>query len=110
MNVGDLSDTEYINNNYIVLATKRGVIKKTLLEAYSRPRVNGVNAITVRENDNLLEAILTDGDNDILIAAKNGKCVRFHESDARAIGRTATGVRGISIEEDDDNACQNESR
>ena len=102
LNVGDLSDTEYINNNYIVLATKRGVIKKTLLEAYSRPRVNGVNAITVRENDNLLEAILTDGDNDILIAAKNGKCVRFHESDARAIGRTATGVRGISIEEDDE--------
>ncbi|MBR4975273.1 MAG: DNA gyrase subunit A [Bacteroidales bacterium] len=102
LNVGDLSDTEYINNNYIVLATKRGVIKKTLLEAYSRPRVNGVNAITVRENDNLLEAILTDGDNDILIAAKNGKCVRFHESDARAIGRTATGVRGISIEDDDE--------
>lgn len=102
LNVGNLSDTEYINNNYIVLATKRGVIKKTLLEAYSRPRVNGVNAITVRENDNLLEAILTDGDNDILIAAKNGKCVRFHESDARAIGRTATGVRGISIEDDDE--------
>jgi DNA gyrase subunit A len=102
LNVGDLSDTEYINNNYIVLATKRGVIKKTHLEAYSRPRVNGVNAITVRENDNLLEAILTDGDNDILIAAKNGKCVRFHESDARAIGRTATGVRGISIEDDDE--------
>ena len=102
LNVGDLSDTQYINNNYIVLATKRGVIKKTLLEAYSRPRVNGVNAITVRENDNLLEAILTDGDNDILIAAKNGKCVRFHESDARAIGRTATGVRGISIEDDDE--------
>ncbi|MBR2948152.1 MAG: DNA gyrase subunit A [Bacteroidales bacterium] len=102
LNVGDLSDTEYINNNYIVLATKRGVVKKTLLEAYSRPRVNGVNAITVRDNDNLLEAILTDGDNDILIAAKNGKCVRFHESDARAIGRTATGVRGISIEDDDE--------
>lgn len=102
LNVGDLSDTEYINNNYIVLATKRGVVKKTLLEAYSRPRVNGVNAITVRDNDNLLEAILTDGYNDILIAAKNGKCVRFHESDARAIGRTATGVRGISIEDDDE--------
>lgn len=102
LNVGNLSDPEYINNNYIVLATKRGVVKKTLLEAYSRPRVNGVNAITVRENDSLLEAILTDGDNHILLAAKNGKCVRFHESDARAIGRTATGVRGISIEEDDE--------
>ena len=102
LNVGNLSDPEYINNNYIVLATKRGVVKKTLLEAYSRPRVNGVNAITIRENDSLLEAILTDGDNHILLAAKNGKCVRFHESDARAIGRTATGVRGISIEEDDE--------
>ncbi len=102
INVPNLTDEEYINNNYIVLATKRGVVKKTTLEAYSRPRTNGVNAITIREGDMLLEAALTDGNSEILIAARNGKCVRFHEEDARAIGRTATGVRGISIEEDDE--------
>ena len=102
INVPNLSDEEYINNNYIVLATKRGVVKKTTLEAYSRPRTNGVNAITIREGDMLLEAALTDGNSEILIAARNGKCVRFHEEDARAIGRTATGVRGISIYDDDE--------
>ena len=102
INVPNLTDEEYINNNYIVLATKRGVVKKTTLEAYSRPRTNGVNAITIREGDMLLEAALTDGNSEILIAARNGKCVRFHEEDARAIGRTATGVRGISIEDDDE--------
>lgn len=102
INVPNLTDQDYINNNYIVLATKRGVVKKTSLEAYSRPRTNGVNAITVRDGDMLLEAALTDGNSEILLAARKGKCVRFHEEDARAIGRTATGVRGINIEEDDE--------
>lgn len=102
INVSTLSDEEYINNHYIVLATKKGTVKKTLLEAYSRPRTNGVNAITVRDGDDLLEAVLTDGTEDILLAARNGKCVRFNESAARAIGRTGTGVRGINIEDDDE--------
>ena len=102
LNVPTLNDEEYINNNYIVLGTKRGTIKKTSLEAYSRPRVNGVNAITVREGDELMEAILTNGNNEILIAGRDGKCVRFNEQDARAIGRTSAGVRGISIEDDDE--------
>ena len=102
INVPNLTDQDYINNNYLVLATKRGVVKKTSLEAYSRPRTNGVNAITVRDGDMLLEAALTDGNSEILLAARKGKCVRFHEEDARAIGRTATGVRGINIEDDDE--------
>lgn len=102
INVKDLDDSDYINNNYIVLATKKGTVKKTSLEAYSRPRLNGVNAINIREDDQLLEAALTDGNCEILLAARNGKCVRFHEENARAIGRTATGVRGISIEDDDE--------
>ncbi len=102
LNVPTLNDEEYINNNYIVLGTKRGTIKKTSLEAYSRPRANGVNAITVREGDELMEAILTNGNNEILIAGRDGKCVRFNEQDARAIGRTSAGVRGISIEDDDE--------
>lgn len=102
INVPKLTDKEYINNNYIVLATKRGTVKKTSLEAYSRPRVNGVNAITIRENDELLEAVLTNGNSEILLAARNGKCVRFNEKDARAIGRTGAGVRGINISESDE--------
>lgn len=102
INVPKLNDQEYINNNYIVLATKRGIVKKTTLEAYSRPRTNGVNAITIRENDELLEAVLTNGNNEILLAAKAGKCVRFNEADVRPIGRTGAGVRGINIEEDDE--------
>jgi len=102
LNVPTLNDEEYINNNFIVLGTKRGTIKKTSLEAYSRPRVNGVNAITVREGDELIEAMLTNGNNEILIAGRDGKCVRFNEQDARAIGRTSAGVRGISIEDDDE--------
>ncbi len=102
LNVPTLNDEEYINNNYIVLGTKRGTVKKTSLEAYSRPRVNGVNAITVREGDELMEAMLTNGSNEILIAGRDGKCVRFNEVDARAIGRTSSGVRGISIEDDDE--------
>jgi DNA gyrase subunit A len=102
INVKNLTDQEFINNNYIILATKRGVVKKTSLEEYSRPRVNGVNAITIRENDQLLEALLTNGNCEILLAARNGKCVRFNEKDARAIGRTGAGVRGINIEDDDE--------
>lgn len=102
LNVKNLKDEEYINNNFIVLGTKRGIVKKTTLEAYSRPRVNGVNAITVKEGDELLEAILTDGNCQILMAGKNGKCVRFNEKDCRPIGRTAAGVRGISLEDDDE--------
>lgn len=102
INVKNLTDEEYINNHFILFATKKGTVKKTLLEAYSRPRVNGVNAITINEDDALLEAVLTDGGNDILIAARNGKCVRFQEEKARSMGRTAAGVRGILIEEDDE--------
>jgi DNA gyrase subunit A len=102
INVRNLNDQDYINNNFIVLATKRGTVKKTSLEAYSRPRVNGVNAITIRENDELLEAVLTDGNSEILLAGRDGKCVRFNEVNVRAIGRTGAGVRGISVGEDDE--------
>ncbi len=97
INVKSLKDEEYINNNFIILCTKKGTIKKTSLEAYSRPRQNGVNAITIRENDQLIEARLTNGNNEIMLAVKSGKAIRFHESHARAIGRTAAGVRGISL-------------
>ncbi len=102
MNVLTLKDEEYLNNNFIILATKRGVIKKTSLEAYSRPRQKGINAITIRENDILLSARLTNGENDIMLAAKNGKMVRFKEKDVRPMGRTAAGVRGIRISEEDE--------
>ena len=102
INVKTLNDQEYVNNNYIILATKRGIVKKTSLEAYSRPRVNGVNAITVRENDELLEAALTNGKCEVLLAARAGKCVRFNEDQARPIGRTAAGVRGINIVDTDE--------
>jgi DNA gyrase subunit A len=102
LNIKNLNDQEYINNNFIILATKKGIVKKTLLEAYSRPRTNGVNAITIKENDELLEAALTDGRSDILLAGRAGKCVRFHEKDVRAIGRTAAGVRGINISDEDE--------
>lgn len=102
INVNSLTDKDYINNNYIVLCTKRGIVKKTSLEAYSRPRTNGVNAITIRDNDELLEATLTNGKNEILLAAREGKCVRFNESNVRAIGRTGAGVRGINITDDDE--------
>ena len=102
INVGNLKDEDYINNNYIVLATKRGVIKKTSLEAYSRPRANGVNAITVREGDELLEAAMTNGRCHIMLAGRKGRCCRFEETDARPLGRTASGVRGINIEDDDE--------
>ena len=98
----NLKDEDYINNNYIVLGTKKGIIKKTSLEAYSRPRTNGVIAITVRDGDELLEAVMTNGRSEILLAGRKGRCCRFDETDARALGRTASGVRGINIEEDDE--------
>ena len=102
LNVKNLKDEDYINNNYIVLGTKKGIIKKTSLEAYSRPRTNGVIAITVRDGDELLEAVMTNGRSEILLAGRKGRCCRFDETDARALGRTASGVRGINIEEDDE--------
>jgi len=102
INVKNLTDEDYINNNYIVLCTKRGTVKKTSLEAYSRPRVNGVNAITIREGDELLEAILTTGQSEILLAGKEGRCVRFNESQVRPIGRTGAGVRGITVSDEDE--------
>ena len=102
LNVKNLKDEDYINNNYIVLGTKKGIIKKTSLEAYSRPRANGVIAITVRDGDELLEAVMTNGNSEILLAGRKGRCCRFDESDARALGRTASGVRGINIDEDDE--------
>jgi len=102
INVQNLDDEEYIRNNYIVMCTKKGVIKKTLLEAYSRPRLNGVNAITIKEGDQLLEAKLTDGKSDIILATKEGKAIRFNESKVRAIGRTGSGVRGITLSKKED--------
>ena len=102
LNVKNLKDEDYVNNNYIVLATKRGIIKKTSLEAYSRPRTNGVIAITVRDGDELLDAVMTNGNSEILLAGRHGRCCRFDENDARALGRTASGVRGINIDEDDE--------
>ncbi len=102
INVRYLDDPEYVNNNYIIMCTKSGIVKKTLLEAYSRPRQNGVNAITVREGDQLIEAKLTNGNNEVIIAAKNGKAIRFNEDTVRPIGRTGTGVKAITIEEDDE--------
>jgi DNA gyrase subunit A len=101
LNVTTLTDEDYINNNYIVMCTEDGTVKKTLLEAYSRPRQGGIIAININEGDNLLDVALTNGDNNIVIAAKNGKVVRFHESGTRPMGRTATGVRGINLEDDD---------
>ncbi len=102
INLLSLKDDDYINSNYIVLCTKKGIIKKTTLEAYSRPRQNGVNAITIKEGDQLLEAKLTNGENDIMIAVKSGKAIRFPENKVRPMGRTASGVRGIWMEEGDE--------
>ncbi len=102
INVKKLNDPEYVRNNFIILCTKKGTVKKTSLEAYSRPRQNGVIAITIKEGDQLLEACLTDGGCDIMLAARNGKAIRFNESRVRPIGRTGGGVRGISIEGDDE--------
>jgi DNA gyrase subunit A len=102
INVTSLSDEEYLNNNYIILCTQKGTIKKTQLEAYSRPRQNGINAITVNEGDVLLEARLTNGSNEILLAIKSGRAIRFNESTVRPMGRNASGVRGVSLENDAD--------
>jgi DNA gyrase subunit A len=97
INVKTLEDEAYINNNYIIMCTKNGIIKKTTLEAYSRPRQSGINAITVREGDALLEVLLTNGSNEIMLASKAGKVVRFNEEDVRPMGRNASGVRGINL-------------
>ena len=98
LNVKDLKDKEYLDSHYVIMCTKNGIVKKTTLEAYSRPRQNGINAIGIREGDSLLEAKLTDGNCDIMIAANSGKAIRFPESKVRAMGRGASGVRGISID------------
>ena len=98
----DLKDADYVNKMNVVMITKNGTIKKTSLEAYSRPRTNGVNAIEIRDNDQLLGARLTSGDSEIMIATKNGKCIRFPEEKARAVGRGSIGVRGISLEDNDE--------
>ena len=98
--VKGLNDSEYINSHFLIFATKNGVIKKTSLEAYSRPRQNGVNAITIREDDQVIQVRMTDGDSEILMANRNGRAIRFHESKVREMGRTATGVRGMQLDED----------
>ena len=100
LRVKNLNDTEFINSHYVLFCTKNGVIKKTLLEQYSRPRQNCVNAITIREDDRVIEVRMTNGNNEIVIANRNGRAIRFHESAVREMGRTATGVRGITLDED----------
>ena len=100
LRVKNLNDEDFINSHYVVFCTKNGIIKKTLLEQYSRPRQNGVNAITIREDDRVIEVRMTNGDNEIIIANRNGRAIRFHESTVRCMGRTATGVRGITLDED----------
>jgi DNA gyrase subunit A len=102
INVPDLKDEEFINNHNIILATKKGVVKKTLLEAYSRPRTNGIVAVNIREGDELLEAKMTNGTHDILMGVKSGKAIRFPEKDVRTVGRNAAGVRGITLSKDDE--------
>ncbi len=94
------TDTEFVNSHYLLFCTKKGIIKKTCLEAYSRPRQNGVNAITLREDDGLIQVCMTNGDNEVLIANRNGRAIRFHESAVREMGRTASGVRGMTLDED----------
>jgi DNA gyrase subunit A len=100
--VTDLTDKDYLENNFVVMATKKGVIKKTSLEAYSRPRSNGINAITIREGDELLEAKLTNGSNEIVLATTNGRAIRFNEEKVRSMGRNAAGVRGVTLNGDND--------
>ena len=100
LRVKNLNDEDFINSHYVVFCTKNGIIKKTLLEQYSRPRQNGVNAITIREDDRVIEVRMTNGDNEIIIANRNGRAIRFHESAVRVMGRTATGVRGMTLDED----------
>jgi DNA gyrase subunit A len=102
INVKDLKDQEYIDNNFLIMCTEKGVIKKTSLEAYSRPRTNGINAITIREGDQLLEAKLTSGNDEILLGLKSGRAIRFNESKVRPMGRNAAGVKGITLANDKD--------
>ncbi|MBK6266406.1 DNA gyrase subunit A [Marivirga sp. S37H4] len=102
INVDNLTDEDYINNNFLIMCTEKGTIKKTTLEAYSRPRTNGINAITINEGDRLLNVKLTNGDNNIIIAARSGRAIRFHESNVRPMGRTAAGVRGIKLSSEKD--------
>jgi DNA gyrase subunit A len=101
INVKKLNDEEFVKNHFVVMCTENGTIKKTSLEEYSRPRTNGVNAITVKDDDVLLNAVLTDGNSDILMAARDGKAIRFNENKVRAIGRTGVGVKGIELDDDD---------
>lgn len=100
LRVKNLNDTEFVNSHYVLFCTKKGVIKKTLLEQYSRPRQNGVNAITIREDDRVIEVRMTNGSNEVVIANRNGRAIRFNETAVREMGRTATGVRGITLDED----------
>ena len=100
LRVKNLNDQEFINSHYVLFCTRKGVIKKTLLEQYSRPRQNGVNAITIREDDQVIEVRMTNGSNEIIIANRNGRAIRFHENAVRVMGRTATGVRGMTLDED----------
>ncbi len=102
LNVKDLKDQDFIQNNFIILCTKKGVIKKTSLEAYSRPRQNGINAITIREDDQLLEARLTNGTNEVIMALRSGRAIRFNEKDVRPMGRNASGVRGVMLKDSED--------
>ena len=102
INTKDLKDEEYVNNHFVVMCTKKGVVKKTSLESYSRPRQNGINAITVRDEDQLLEAKLTTGNSQIMLAVKSGKAIRFEEEKVRPMGRTASGVRGVTLSDDKD--------
>jgi DNA gyrase subunit A len=102
INIKNLNDKEFVENNYLVMCTKRGIVKKTTLEAYSRPRTNGVNAIVIREGDQLLEVKLTSGNAEIMIAAREGRAIRFNESTVRPMGRVSSGVRAISIEDDNE--------
>ena len=98
----DLKDEEYINSHYVIMATKNGQVKKTSLEQYSRPRTNGINAITIKDGDELLEAKLTTGDSQVMLAVKSGKAIRFEEEKTRSMGRNASGVRGIRLNNDND--------
>ena len=100
VHVKNLADKDFVNSHYLMFCTKNGVVKKTCLEAYSRPRTNGVNAITIREDDRVIEVAMTNGDNEIVLANRNGRAIRFHEGVVREMGRTATGVRGMTLDED----------
>ncbi len=100
--IEQLQDAEFNNSHYLLFCTKQGVVKKTLLEAYSRPRQNGVNAITIRENDSVIQVLLTDGTNEVLLANRNGRAIRFNETKVREMGRTATGVRGMTLDDEKD--------